>query len=60
MTKTKKYQVSSTFNGETVWEPCKKAVVQSSGWLHYELEDGTNGLARPGRWQEKVKKEVQA
>ena len=26
------------------------------GWLHYELKDGTNGLARPGTWRHLVKK----
>lgn len=40
------------------WYRCKKAAEQfnprsgeSNGWLHYELSDGTNGLARPGKWR---------
>jgi len=30
---------------------CKRAEPQPSGWLHYELTDGTNGLKRPGTWR---------
>ena len=30
---------------------CKRAEPQPSGWLHYELADGTNGLRRPGKWR---------
>jgi hypothetical protein len=33
------------------WLLCKIAEEQPSGWLHYELRDGTIGLARPGRWR---------
>lgn len=30
---------------------CKKAAPNSKGWLHYELMDGTVGLAKPGSWR---------
>lgn len=33
------------------WHRCKRAVKQPSGWLHYELADGTNGLAQPKNWR---------
>jgi hypothetical protein len=33
------------------WVRCKKAKVQRSGWLHFELGDTTNGLANPKRWR---------
>jgi hypothetical protein len=36
-----------------IWKPCKIAKPQPSGWLHYELVDGTNGLKRPGTWRQK-------
>jgi len=44
-----KYQVHTT---KGVWLTCKVAQ-PTSGWLHYELDDGTIGLARPGKWREK-------
>jgi hypothetical protein len=31
----------------------KRAEEQGNGWLHYELRDGTIGLARPGTWKER-------
>jgi hypothetical protein len=34
------------------WIRCKKAQLQPSKWLHYELHDGTNGIAKPGSWRE--------
>lgn len=40
------------------WEaPKQAAVVEKWGedWLHYELKDGTNGLARPQNWRYKPK-----
>jgi hypothetical protein len=43
------YQVKS---GES-WLTCRFASVQPNGWLHYELPDSTNGLARPGTWRVK-------
>jgi len=35
------------------WERCKKATEggMKPGWLHYELADGTIGLAKPGSWK---------
>ena len=48
--KSVKYEVYIS-NGE--WEQCKKAVPEPSGWLHYELKDGTIGLARPENWRRK-------
>lgn len=42
------------------WYPCKIAAPQPSGWLHYELRDHTNGLARPGTWRETAPKECPA
>jgi hypothetical protein len=41
------------------WIKCRVAVEahkatrpQPSGWLHYELEDGTVGLAQPKNWRQ--------
>ena len=34
------------------WIRCKKAAVQPSGWLHYELKDGTIGLTPAKKWRE--------
>lgn len=45
--KKPKYQV--LIAGE--WCKCRKAVVMPSGWLHYELSDGTVGLAPPKNWK---------
>ena len=44
-----KYQVHTS---KGVWLTCKVAQ-PTSGWLHYELDDGTIGLARPRKWREK-------
>jgi hypothetical protein len=33
-------------------QPVSKAEEQPTGWLQYELGDGTSGLARPGDWYE--------
>jgi len=49
MNKSVKYQVR---HGDG-WQTCLRGAVQPSGWLHYELRDGTNGLCRPGQWREK-------
>lgn len=36
----------------TTWVKCKKARLQPrSGWLHYELHDGTVGLSKPGSFR---------
>ena len=40
------------------WVACKKAATVKNGWLHYELRDGTNGLARPERWRVKQKRKA--
>ena len=33
------------------WIKVKKARKLATGWLHYELSDGTVGLMRPGLWR---------
>ena len=33
------------------WERVTDAVEVRQGFLHYELKDGTIGLARPGTWR---------
>jgi len=33
------------------WETVKKASIALKGWLHYELRDGTIGLAQPKNWR---------
>jgi len=43
-----KYQIRIA---DDEWETAKKAEEQPSGWLHYELRDGTNGLAQPKNWR---------
>ena len=35
------------------WIIARKAKELPSGWLHYELKDGTIGLMRPGKWKYK-------
>ncbi|PYT76507.1 MAG: hypothetical protein DMG40_25990 [Acidobacteria bacterium] len=45
--KQPKYQVK--IDGE--WVFCRYAERNPSGWLHYELEDGTQGLKRLGTWR---------
>ena len=57
MSKQPRYQVLSGGDSNGQWINCKKAVPQPSRWLHFELRDGTNGLARPGRWRERPPKE---
>lgn len=42
-----RYEVKS---GER-WIRCKRASPQKANWLHFELRDGTVGLARPGNWR---------
>lgn len=42
------------------WYRCRKADPQPSGWLHYELRDGTIGLVPPKKWREAKPKEVTA
>jgi len=37
------------------WVTVKKFEVQESGWLHYELFDGTIGLAAPKNWRAKLR-----
>ncbi len=46
----KKYEILN----KRTWVTCKKAnPTGKNGFLHYELYDGTNGLARSGTWREK-------
>ena len=52
MKKKRRYQVRCWAIHVWAWVPCTKAEPQPSGWLHYELADGTVGLARPGTWRE--------
>ena len=40
------------FLTESSDQPVSKAEEQPTGWLQYELGDGTSGLARPGDWYE--------
>jgi hypothetical protein len=40
-----------TEKGVKLWERPVKAVELPSGWLHYELKDGTNGMAQPKNWR---------
>lgn len=47
--KKTKYQIKSG----SEWITCKKAIEVKNGFLHYELSDSTNGLARPGAWRVK-------
>ena len=48
--KKTKYEIFTRHSG---WIMTKVASEQKNGWLHYELRDGTNGLARPGTWRTK-------
>jgi hypothetical protein len=41
------------------WYDVKKGAKQRSGWLDYELHDGTRGLARPGKWFTKEQAKAQ-
>ena len=43
------YEVLTT--SEMQWVKCVKAAPQPSGWLNFELRDGTVGLARPDHWR---------
>lgn len=36
----------------TSWIAVMRSEKQPSGWLHYELQDGTIGLAQPKNWRE--------
>ena len=36
------------------WCKCTRATETGTGWLHYELSDGTIGLKRPGTWRVKA------
>ncbi len=36
------------------WITAAKAVPVKKGWLHYQLRDGTNGLAQPKNWRIKL------
>jgi hypothetical protein len=40
---------------EDQWQNVLKGVVQANGWLHYELRDGTVGLASPKNWRSRVR-----
>ncbi len=46
----KRYEL--VYDNGAATERCKKAVEVKLGFLHYELADGTIGLARPGKWRE--------
>ena len=35
------------------WYACKVAIEQTNGKLRYELWDGTQGTAEPGRWRKR-------
>ena len=54
MRKRIKYEIRVGAKPEIRWIPVKAADEQDTGWLHYELRDGTNGLARPGTWRVKL------
>lgn len=49
-----KYEIERPTGG--TWVSC--ATAQACGlWLHYQLADGTTGIAWPGAWRSKEKKE---
>jgi hypothetical protein len=52
MKKNNQYEVK---DGDA-WIRVSDAKEVKQGFLHYELKDGTNGLARPGTWRHLVKK----
>lgn len=52
---TTKYQVTNHAGG---WVTCLRAAEQKSGWLHYQLRDGTNGLTPRKNWRVKPAKEA--
>ena len=54
--KKRKFYLINHVTGELA--KVKVGEPQSSGWLHYELRDGTNGLAKPGKWSEGDIKDV--
>ena len=33
------------------WKRCKTAKLLATGWLEYELEDGSTGSAKPKHWR---------
>lgn len=35
----------------TGWRRVKSSKLARGGWLHYELPDGTTGLAQPKHWR---------
>lgn len=47
------YEVGSDKSG---WDRVTNAIEVRQGFLHYEMKDGTNGLARPGTWRHIEKK----
>jgi len=51
--KPQKYEVlvPGDLRGTKEWIKCKIAREVNQGFLHYELKDGTNGLAKPGTWR---------
>lgn len=49
MVRKTKYEVKC--GGE--WVTAERAKEVRQGFLHYELKDGTNGLAQPGSWRVK-------
>ena len=36
------------------WKTCKKGTL-NSGWLYYEMSDGSTGYAAPETWRQKKK-----
>lgn len=54
MSMIQKYQIK---DGDG-WETCRKAAPQKPGWLHYELRDGTIGLAYGDKWRIKPKEQT--
>ncbi len=51
--KNRNYEVKSGSekHGDLNWIRVSDAKEVDQGFLHYELKDGTNGLARPGTWR---------
>lgn len=47
---TTRYEVRSG----SEWVRCTRATTENmkAGWLHYELPDGTVGIARESNWRE--------
>lgn len=54
--KMPRYEVRFGSDIAPQWILAKKAAHMKRGWLHYELRDGTIGLAKPGTWRVKESK----